>query len=109
MIIKNSAMKALFLNSVVAFVFVFACSLRLLTTFYARALIIFLFAKVSQNTGFCATAFESFKSTVQRFIFLNVNFRHLFPSLHALMALKGPFNLAFSNRIITAVTSIVNH
>ena len=84
-----------FFLSVITFVLILACSLGFFTAFYARALIILLFTEIGQNAGFCAAAFESFKSTVQRFIFLDVNFRHLFPSPHALMALKGPFNLAF--------------
>ena len=74
-----------------ALILVLACCFGLFTTLDAGALVVLLFSQVSQNAGLCTASLKSFKSVVQRLVFLDVNFRHLFPSLqtrHA--ALKGP-------------------
>ena len=56
---------------------------RLLTALYARALIMLALAELGKHTRLCTGALKSSQSTVQRFIFLNADFRHRFPSLRA--------------------------
>ena len=57
-------------------------AVALFAALYAGTLIVLLLSEVLQNTGLCAAALESFKSIVQRLIFLDIDFRHLFHSLH---------------------------
>lgn len=78
-------------ESVVPLIFVLAGGLGLLAAFDAGALIVFFLSQVSQNAGLCTASLESLKSVVQRLVFLDVNFRHVFPSLQTrLAALQGP-------------------
>ena len=60
-----------------------ACCLGLLTTLYARALIMLTLAKLGKHTRLCARSLESSQSAVQRLVFLYADFRHCFPSLRA--------------------------
>ena len=74
-----------------ALILVLARCFGFLTALDTGALVVLLLSQVGQNAGLCAASLKSFKSVVQRLVFLDVNFRHLFPSLqtrHA--ALKGP-------------------
>ena len=75
-----------FRKSIVTLVFILACGLGLLAALHAGALVILLLSQVSQNAGLCTAALESLKSVVQRFVFLDINFRHLFPSLQIRLA-----------------------
>ena len=51
-------------KSIEPLILVLACSFRFFAALDARALIIFLLAKISQNTGFCTAAFETLKCAV---------------------------------------------
>ena len=68
------------LDLVVALVLVLASGLGLLAALDAGALVVLLLAKVSQNAGLGAGALETLQSRIQRFVFLNLDGRHLFPS-----------------------------
>ena len=67
-----------FLKLIETLVAVLASSLRLLATLNAGALIMLSATDLSQNTGLGAAALKTLQSAIQRFIFLNVDFRHLF-------------------------------
>ena len=89
MIFKKANKKSLYLSIqgffmrlVISLVLILACSLALLTTLNAGALVVLLLSQVCQNAGLCTTALKSFKSIVQRLVFLDIDFRHLFHSLH---------------------------
>jgi len=72
-------------------VLVLASCLGLFTALNAGALIIFFLSQISKYTGLGAAAFKSLKSTVERLVLFNDNFRHLFslpPNTHK--ALQGP-------------------
>jgi len=85
--------------SVVTLILVLAGCLGLLAALDAGALIVLLLSQIGQNTGLCAAALKSLKSIVQRFVFLDIDFRHVFPSLQIrLAALQGP-----TNWLLTAV------
>ena len=60
-----------------------ASSLRLLTALYARALIMLTLAELGKHTSLCTGTLESSQSAVQRLVFLDMDFRHRFPSLRA--------------------------
>ena len=80
-------------RSVVALVFVLAGGLRLFAALYAGALIVLFLSQIGKNAGLCAAALKSFQSVIQRLVFLDVDFRHVFPSLQIrLAALQGPMN-----------------
>ena len=77
-------------SSIETLILVLACCFRLFTALDAGALVVLLFSQVGQNAGLCAAALKSFQSVVQRLVFLDINFRHLFPSLQThRAALKG--------------------
>ena len=79
------------LQSIVALVL--PGSLGLLAALDAGALIVLLLPQIGQNAGLRAAALESLQSIVQRLILLDVDFRHVFPSLQIrLAALQGPMN-----------------
>ena len=79
------------LQLVVTLVLVLASCFGLLTALNAGALVVLLLSQIGQNTGLSAAALKSLKSVVQRLVFLDVDFRHLFPSLQIrLAALQGP-------------------
>jgi len=67
---------------VISLVLVLASCFALLAALYAGALVVFLFSKVCQDACLCAAALKSLKSIIQRFVFLDIDFRHLFHSLH---------------------------
>lgn len=60
-----------------------ASSLRLLTALYARALIMLTLAELGKHTSLGTGTLESSQSAVQRLVFLDMDFRHRFPSLRA--------------------------
>ncbi len=92
---KNSAIWRCSFLLIITFVLVFACGFGFLAALNAGALVILLLAKIRENAGLCTAAFETLQCAVQGFVFLDVNFRHLYPSLHCAIALKGPIYLAF--------------
>ena len=61
---------------VVALVLVLAGSLGLLAALDAGALVVLLLTEVSQNAGLGAGTLETLQSGIQRFVFLDMNFRH---------------------------------
>ena len=63
---------------VASLILVLSGGLRFLAALDAGTLIIFLLPQVSQNAGLGAVALEPFKSTVQRLVLFDMNFRHLF-------------------------------
>ena len=67
---------------VVTLILVLACSLALFAALYAGALVILSFSEVSQNACLSGIALKSLKCAIQRLVLFNVNFRHLFHSLH---------------------------
>ena len=73
-------------KSIVALVLVLAGGLGFLTALDAGALVVLLLAKVGQNAGLCAAALESLQRVIQRLVFLDVDFRHVFPSLQIRLA-----------------------
>ena len=79
--------------SVIALVLVLAGGLGFLAALDAGALIVLFLSQIGQDAGLRAAALESLKSVVQRLVFLDVDFRHVFPSLQIrLAALQGPMN-----------------
>ena len=66
---------------IVTLVFIFACGFGFLAALHAGALIELLFTQISQNAGLCAAALETLQRVIQRLVLLDVNLRHLFPSL----------------------------
>lgn len=74
-VVKNAFLSELTLLS--------ASSLRLLTALYARALIMLTLAELGKHTSLCTGTLESSQSAVQRLVFLDMDFRHRFPSLRA--------------------------
>ena len=94
---------------VVTLILVLASSLGLLAALNAGALVVLLLSQIGQNTGLSAGALKSLKSVVQRLVFLDVDFRHLFPSLQIrLTALQGPTSWLCNISIITAGGPNVN-
>ena len=88
------------LQLVVTLVLVLASCFGLLAALNAGALVVLLLSQISQNTGLSAAALKSLKSVVQRLVFLDVDFRHVFPSLqHALRRFKGQLTIG----LLTAV------
>jgi ABC-type branched-subunit amino acid transport system permease subunit len=73
-------------ESVVTLIFVLAGGLGFLTALDAGALVVLLLSEVGQNAGLRAAALESLQSVVQRLVFLDVDFRHVFPSLQIRLA-----------------------
>ena len=67
---------------IVTLILVLACCLALLAALDAGALVVLLLSQISQYTGLGTAALKSFKSIVQRFVLLDIDFRHLFHSLH---------------------------
>ena len=67
-------------------ILVLAGSLGLFAALDAGALVVLLLSEVSQNAGLGAAALESLQSVVQRLVFLDVDFRHVFPSLQIRLA-----------------------
>ncbi len=81
------------MSSIETLVFVLASGLGFLAALDAGALVVLLLSEVGQNAGLRAAALESLQSVVQRLVFLDVDFRHVFPSLQIrLAALQGPMN-----------------
>ena len=79
---ETACLRRLLIFSLIeALILVFTCSFGLFTTLDAGALIVLFLSQISQNAGLCTASLKSFKSVVQRLVFLDVNFRHLFPSL----------------------------
>ncbi len=68
-------------RSIVSLVFVLAGSLALFATLYAGTLVVLLLSQVLKDACLCTATLESFQSIVQRFVFLDMDFRHLFHSL----------------------------
>ena len=68
--------------SVVTLILVLTCCLALFAALDAGALVVLLLSQISQYTGLGTAALKSFKSIVQRFVLLDIDFRHLFHSLH---------------------------
>lgn len=100
----------LIFRSVVTLVFVLAGCLRLFAALYAGALIVLLLSQIGKNAGLCAAALKSFQSVIQRLVFLDVDFRHVFPSLQIrLAALQGPMNWLFNIDIIPIYAANVNN
>ena len=92
----------LFLRSLVkTLIFVFAGSLGFLAALDAGALVVLLLSEVGQNTGLGAAALESLQSIVQRLVLLDVDFRHVFPSLQIRLRRFKGHELAFNADIIT--------
>ena len=58
-----------------------ACSLRLLAALYARAFIMLTLAELGKRTRLCTRTLETTQCAVNRFIFLDADLRHSFPSL----------------------------
>jgi len=81
--IKNGAEKSapFSYKLIIALILVLASCLGFLTTLDAGALVVLLLSQICHNTGLCTAALESLKSVVERFVFLDVDFRHLFHSL----------------------------
>ena len=75
-----------FLPLIVTFVFIFACGFGFLAALHAGTLVILFLAQVGQNTRLRAAALESLERIVQRLILLDVDFRHVFPSLQKRLA-----------------------
>jgi hypothetical protein len=63
---------------IVPLVAVLASSLRLLAALDTGALVMLSAADLSQNAGLGTAALETLERAVQRFIFLDMDFRHLF-------------------------------
>ena len=57
---------------------VLASSLRLLATLDAGALVMLSAADLSQDASLSAATLKTLQSAIQRLVFLNMNFRHLF-------------------------------
>jgi hypothetical protein len=76
----------LHVRSIEALVLVLAGGLGFLAALDAGALVVLLLAKIGQNAGLGAAALESLQSVVQRLVLLDVNFRHVFPSLQIRLA-----------------------
>ena len=57
---------------------VLASSLRLLATLDAGALIMLSATDLGQNTSLSTATLKTLQCAIQRFIFLNMDFRHLF-------------------------------
>jgi hypothetical protein len=74
------------MSSIVTLVLVLASGLGFLTALDAGALVVLLLSEVGQNAGLRAAALESLQSVVQRLILLDVDFRHVFPSLQIRLA-----------------------
>ena len=55
---------------------VLAGSLGFLAALNAGALVVLLLAQVSQNSGLRAGALEALQSSIQRLVFLDMDFRH---------------------------------
>jgi len=70
--------------SIVSLVTVLASGLRLLAALDTGALIMLSAADLRQNAGLGTAALETLERAVQRFIFLYMDFRHLFslPPIH---------------------------
>ena len=51
-------------------------SFRLFAALYAGALVILLLSEIRKNARLGAVALKSLQSTVQRFVFLDMDFRH---------------------------------
>ena len=60
-----------------------ASSLRLLAALYAWALIMLTLAELGKHTSLGTGTLESSQSAVQGLVFLDMDFRHRFPSLRA--------------------------
>ena len=73
-----------FFTSIVSLVTVLASGLRLLAALDTGALIMLSAADLRQNAGLGTAALETLERAVQRFIFLYMDFRHLFslPPIH---------------------------
>ena len=86
--IKNhrSCERWFYMSSIVTLVLVLASGLGFLTALDAGALVVLLLSEVGQNAGLRAAALESLQSVVQRLILLDVDFRHVFPSLQIRLA-----------------------
>ena len=67
-------------------ILVLASGLGFLAALDAGALVVLLLSEVGQNAGLRAAALESLQSVVQRLVFLDVDFRHVFPSLQIRLA-----------------------
>ena len=67
---------------IVTLILVLAGGLGFLAALDAGALVVLLLSQVGQYTSLGTAALKSFKSIVQRFVLLDIDFRHLFHSLH---------------------------
>ena len=69
---------------IIALVAVLSSCLGLLAALDAGTLVMLPAADLSQNAGFRTTALEALERAVQRLIFLDMDFRHLFslPPIH---------------------------
>ncbi len=74
---KNSILAELLLLS--------ACSLRLLAALDARAFIMLTLTELGKRTRLCTRTLETTQCAVNRFIFLDADLRHSFPSLRAFL------------------------
>ena len=77
---------AFYMSLIETLVFVLASGLGFLAALDAGALVVLLLPEVGQNAGLRAAALESLQSIVQRLILLDVDFRHVFPSLQIRLA-----------------------
>ena len=62
-----------------------ACSLRLLAALDARAFIMLTLTELGKRTRLCTRTLETTQCAVNRFIFLDADLRHSFPSLRAFL------------------------
>jgi hypothetical protein len=63
---------------IVSLVAILPCRLALLATLHAGALVMLSLTDLGQNAGLGTAALETLQRAVQRLIFLDVNFRHLY-------------------------------
>ena len=101
-------------ESIISLILVLPGSLRLLAALDAGALVIFLFTEVSENASLGAVSLKSLKSTVQRLVFLDMDFAHsCFPPSDCCGAVSAPetrgtLSLFKSIAIIKSIPRIVN-
>ena len=62
-----------------------ACSLRLLAALDARAFLMLTLTELGKRTRLCTRTLETTQCAVNRFIFLDADLRHSFPSLRAFL------------------------
>ena len=68
-------------SSIITLIAILPSCLGLLAALDAGTLVMLPAANLRQNAGLGAAALKTLERAVQRFIFLDMDFRHLFPSL----------------------------